>query len=88
MPGDHAANNDRRFSATFFRIIFDPDRMIAGDSTESETQFAAILDRYLLEQSSLARQRPPLERSPLGLEAMITGLILQVAEHVFTLAVK
>lgn len=86
-----AANNDEAYLGGLASLIqfLDPEVvMIAGDSTEAETQFAAILDRYLLEQSSLARQRLPLERSPLGLEAMITGLILQVAEHVFTLAVK
>lgn len=69
--------------------LLDPEAvMIAGDGSEAETQFAAVLGRYLLEQSSLARPRRRLERSALGLEALVTGLILLVAESVFTLAAK
>ena len=70
-------------------VFLDPEAVIiAGDGAEAETYFAALLGRYLLEQSALARQRPPLERSTLGQEAMITGLILQVADNIFTLAAK
>lgn len=69
--------------------ILDPEAiMIAGDGSESETQFAASLGRYLLDKSSPVDQRRHIERSPLGPEAMITGLILQVADNVFTLAAK
>jgi predicted NBD/HSP70 family sugar kinase len=85
------ANDDEAFLRDLASLvqILDPEVvMIAGDGSESETQFAAVLGRYLLEQPSLTRQRRRLERSSLGLEAMITGLILQVAENVFTLAAK
>lgn len=86
-----AADDDDAFSRDLALLtqVLDPEAvMIAGDGTEAETQFAATLGRSLLEQSSLARPRRRLERSSLGLEAMITGLILQVAENIFTLAAK
>jgi predicted NBD/HSP70 family sugar kinase len=86
-----AAKDDEAFCRDLALLIqfIDPEAVIiAGDGSEIETQFAAMLGRHLLEQPSPARQRRRLERSALGLEAMITGLILQVAENVFTLAAK
>ena len=82
-------NGDEAFCRDLALLIqfIDPEAVIiAGDGSEAETQFSAMLGRYLLEQSSATRQR--LERSTLGLEAMITGLILEVAESIFTLAAK
>lgn len=87
----NTTDSDEAFSRDLTLLIqlLDPEAvLIAGDGSESETQFSAVLGRHLLEQLSLARPRRRLERPALGPEAMITGLILQVAENIFTLAAK
>lgn len=71
--------------ASLVRFV-DPEVVIlAGDSGEADSSVEDSLGRSLFE---FQHTRRTVERSRLGLEAMMTGLIIRVAENVFTMEAR
>jgi predicted NBD/HSP70 family sugar kinase len=89
MSDDGCDNTDIEVDLAAVIRLFDPEAIIlAGDGSDMEAQNIATISRQILTALSSANTTRRVERSSLGVEATMTGLIIRVAENVFTLEAR